>query len=270
MLTNYQKAVDNIRQDLKNYIIKNNIKSLVLGVSGGIDSGLCTALARPVCDEIGIELIGYSIRIQTNKDEEIERAKKIGDYFCTNFSEIDLTGLFLTQAKEIEGDEYDPEGDKEYKIRMGNIKARSRMIYLYNQARKHNGMVLSTDNYTELLLGFWTLHGDVGDYGMIQNLWKTEVYNMAKYLAEEYSKAGDEEKAGALIACVDATPTDGLGITNSDLDQLGASNYEEVDNILMEYLETGKIINKEVISRHTVTQFKRENPYNTPREIILK
>ena len=270
MLQNYQKAISNIRQDLKNYITKNNIKSLILGVSGGIDSGLCAALSKPVCDELGIALIGYSIRILGNKQEEIERAKNIGKNFCTRFSEVDLTGLFYELVKNIEEGEYNAEGDKDYKIRMGNIKARSRMIYLYDKARKYKGLVLSTDNYTELLLGFWTLHGDVGDYGMIQKLWKTEVYAMAGYLAEAYEMPGENKKAESLHACISATPTDGLGITNSDLDQLGASSYEEVDNILREFMRTGNNLNNEVVSRHLNSQFKRDNPYNMPREIIEK
>ena len=199
MLQNYKNPIKNIRQDLKKYILDNNIKSLVLGISGGIDSTLCAVLAKPVCDNLKIELIGYSIEITGNKKEEISRAKNIGDNFCSQFTEIDLTNLFYTQAKEIEGEKYNPDSDKEYKIRMGNIKARSRMIYLYNQASKHKGMVLSTDNYTELLLGFWTLHGDVGDYGMIQNLWKTEVYAMAKFMSEEYKNSDQNKLANAIL-----------------------------------------------------------------------
>jgi NAD+ synthetase len=268
MLENYQKAVDNIREDIKTYITKNNIKSLVLGVSGGIDSALCAVLAEPICKELNFPLLGYSIRIQTNKDEEISRAKNIGENFCSEFKEIDLSNLFLTTVKELENEEYDQTGNKEYKIRMGNIKARLRMIYLYNQARKNNGLVLSTDNYTELLLGFWTLHGDVGDFGMIQKLWKTEVYGMSRYLADIFKTNNETDKAAALIACVEAVPTDGLGITNSDLDQLGANSYEEVDKILIEFLQSGQTLNKDVIGRHTASQFKRDNPYNTPREII--
>ncbi len=96
-----------------------------------------------------------------------------------------------------------------------------------------HGMVLSTDNYTELLLGFWTLHGDVGDYGMIQNLWKTEVYAMARYIVNNL----DNKKAkNALQLCIDAVATDGLGITNNDLEQIQAKTYEEVDQILLKMI----------------------------------
>ena len=105
------------------------------------------------------------------------------------------------------------------------------MIYLYDIAQEHNGLVLSTDNWTELMLGFWTLHGDCGDYGMIQNLWKTEVYEMASTFVENL----EEKRSRALLDCIEAIPTDGLGISASDLDQIGAESYKEVDEILQNF-----------------------------------
>jgi len=266
----YKKAAENIRGILKEYIIQSGLKSLVIGQSGGIDSALCTVLAKPVCDELGIPLISRSITIVTNKPEEFERANAIGKHFTHNYKYIDLSEAFYALEKMVVEDfESEDKNAFDYKIRLGNVKARTRMIYLYELAGKHKGMVLSTDNYTELLLGFWTLHGDVGDYGMIQNLWKTEVYDMAKFLASEME---NKEAAEALLACVRATPTDGLGITNSDLDQIGAASYSEVDQILkrveagdLQGLETNK-----VYLRNKNSAFKRSNPYNIPRELILK
>lgn len=61
-------------------------------------------------------------------------------------------------------------------IANGNLQARCRMIHLYDLAGIHGGLVMSTDNQTEYQLGFWTIHGDVGDFDPIQDLWKTEVY----------------------------------------------------------------------------------------------
>ena len=56
------------------------------------------------------------------------------------------------------------------------------MIYLYNLASIYNGLVISTDNQTEYQLGFWTIHGDVGDFAQILGQWKTEVFELAKWL----------------------------------------------------------------------------------------
>lgn len=113
-------------------------------------------------------------------------------------------------------------------IANGNIQARLRMIYLYNLASIHNGLVMSTDNQTEYQLGFWTIHGDVGD--PIQDLWKTEVYQLAEWLKLFYYTDGD--KAVAIGESIKLTPTDGLGISNSDLDQIGAKSYNDVDRVL--------------------------------------
>ena len=267
-ITDYQKAVENIRSHLKNYLLTHNLKSMVVGVSGGIDSALTAALASKVALELNMPFFARSITIESNKPDEVERSIMVGKAFATDFRHVDLTEAYhLLRPFIVEDFDKENTEDRSFKIRMGNVKARLRMIYLYDLAAKNKGLVLSTDNYTELLLGFWTLHGDVGDLGMIQNLWKTEVYEMAKWIAENEA---NEEQAKALWSCINAIPTDGLGITNSDLDQLGAASYSEVDKILQAYLSGDKTLeNHSVIKRHLTTSFKRNNPYNFPREIIL-
>jgi len=270
MISDYKQAVDNIRAHLKKYLVDNNLKSMVVGVSGGIDSALTAALAYPVAKELNIPLLTRSITIETNKRDEIERSILVGEAFGDNFRHVDLTEAYRNLAPYIIEDfDKEEQNSLDFKIRTGNIKARLRMLYLYDLAAKNKGLVLSTDNYTELLLGFWTLHGDVGDLGMIQNLWKTEVYQMSKYLVENEL---NDNQAKALQACIDATPTDGLGITNSDLEQLQASSYSEVDNILQSYVIRGENKYKDhpVVQRYHKSMYKRNNPYNFPREIITQ
>ena len=270
----YDKITDNIRNKLRNYITTNKIESLVIGISGGIDSALCAALAKPICDELKIPLIGRSLPASTNKNEEVVRANNIGVLFCNDFEEYNISSycekllpLAIGAADDVKG----------MKIRQGNIMARIRMIILYNLALKHKGLVLSTDNYTEYLLGFWTLHGDVGDYGMMQNLWKTEVYELAEYLINDSSTELTRLQRESLQSCVDAVPTDGLGITNSDLDQLGAPTYKEVDEILQRYLKAKKKMKYDpeikvhpVLQRYERTHYKRNNPANISREELLE
>jgi len=272
-----------IRRQMFHYIKDAGLKSLVIGVSGGIDSAVVCALAKPVCDDLGIKLIGRSIPISTNKSDEIDRARMIGEAYCHDFEEVELDEQFGHIRTKLMGT-IQP-NTLEEKIRAGNIKARLRMILLYDIAQANGGMVLSTDNYTELMVGFWTLHGDVGDYGPIQSLWKTEVYELAEYLASENY---DSKTYNAMVACKVANPTDGLGVNNSDLDQLGAKDYTEVDNILQEYFDwihmkglvfndmilrvEGHILRLEkhpVIQRHLRTQFKRDNPFNIARKDII-
>jgi len=266
----YAYAVKKMQNIFRQYLIDNNRKAVVIGMSGGIDSALTAALAGQVCAELEIPLVGRSLPIMTNKPDEVERAARAGKIFCSNFGEKDLTSAY-TALHELM-DDIDASSDEQLtltvKIREGNIKARTRMIYLYDLARKNDGLVLSTDNYTELMLGFWTLHGDVGDFGLLQNIWKTEVYEMARFLC----RAGlDDDAIQILKDTITAVPTDGLGITNSDLDQLGAGSYEEVDKILMTYLSGSRkeYMNHPVIIRHLTSVYKRANPVNIARKDIL-
>jgi NAD+ synthetase len=293
----YSKTVENLRKLLRDYILKSQVKSLVIGISGGIDSALVVALAKPVVDELEIPLIGRSISIQTNKEDEKERARLVGNAFCTDFKEIDLTEQYLI-LREFDDMEGISEYDVAYKIRMGNIKARMRMTYLYNLASKTSGLVLGTENKTEYNLAFFTLHGDSGtDLEPIEGLWKTEVYGMAEYLIE--NEINSTEGKNALELCIKCNATDGLGISNTDLDQIlpdwkdrhtnTRSGYAEVDEIFLSYFETldkmnsvtsiyekSKLIsllnlmsNSPVIQRHIKTDFKRNHPYKIKREDIV-
>jgi len=269
---NSARIIKNIRFELDSYLKHNlSLKTLVIGISGGLDSAICAALARPICDLNHISLIGRSIPIKTNKDDEIKRAKEIGIIFCHDFKEVNIETLYDCTVSSINYFEYEPQNDNFNKIRLGNIKARLRMIYLYNLAYATQGLVLSTDNLTEYLLGFWTINGDTGDFGMIQNLWKTEVYKISRFLVQTLRDENKEIAADALYSAIIATPTDGLGITNSDLDQIGASSYEDVDEILQDYASKPDSIykNHPVIQRHLKSQFKRKIPINIPRDTTL-
>ena len=267
------KLIVNIRNELRSYIQENNIKSLILGISGGIDSTLCAILAKPVCKELNIPLIGRSLPSSTNNKSENDRAKLIGERFCTEFKEVNINETFY-RIYDICDDNHDvlPPESKDA-ILSGNMKARIRMILLYDLAGGNDGLVLSTDNYTEYLLGFWTLHGDVGDFGMIQSFWKTEVYNMVEWIRDnKFQDFGDmifKEKE-ILSKVLNADATDGNGITNTDLDQImpewkGTSRdgYKEIDKILINFLNSGSgDLDDPVIHRYLKTDFKRNNPYN--------
>lgn len=275
---NPEKTTEYIRGMLADYLAKYQaLESLVIGVSGGIDSALCCALAKPVCEKAGVKLIGRSLPIISNESDEIHRAKLVGNAFCHDFEEVDLGHVFHHLRSDVvltNGiDEFASEQDEfKAKVRMGNVKARIRMIYLYDLAQYKNGLVLSTDNFTELLLGFWTLHGDVGDLGMIQNLWKTEVYDLASYIASDcvYGKAYDN-RAEALKLCIEANPTDGLGVASGDLEQFGVKSYEEVDRVLKDLVGGNEVDpTNPVIMRYHNAGYKRDNPFNFPRSVVAE
>ncbi len=251
-----------IRDVMMRYVENSHLKSLVLGISGGIDSALCAALLKPVCEDLHIPLIGRSITIETNHDDEIARSIAVGEAFCHDFQHLDLTDAYFENRKLL----VNLDDTHLSKMRQGNMKARMRMLVLFDLAQLHHGMVVSTDNYTEYLTGFWTLHGDVGDYAPIQHLWKTEVYALSTFLLGEEN----EQQRRALQSCIDATPVDGLGISKSDCDQLGVPNYFEADRIFARFFSgDNSLRDHTLIKRYFASEYKRHNPANISRSVLI-
>jgi len=257
------RFASNIRKQVDSYIRDNNLQSLVLGISGGIDSAVCAALLKPVCERCNIPLIGRSITIETNKPDEIERSLKVGENFCHNFEYLDVTQTFLENKKNL----ICLDDSMLFKLRQGNLKARMRMMLLYDLAQLYRGIVIATDNFTEYLTGFWTLHGDVGDYAPILNLWKTEVFALATCLLSECN----EKQKEALQWCINAVPVDGLGISSCDCEQLSVNDYFEADKLFTRYFSGEKELETHpLIKRYQQSHYKRRNSVIISREEIMK
>jgi len=256
-----------IVKGLFNYSQKYKINTAVIGVSGGVDSALTAALFKAA----GWKVIGVTMPIH-QLQEETDRGIEACTHLGLEHLHIDLTDQYeklLTSVSQYDLKIKDPACS----IRRGNLRVRSRMITVYNIASMYSGLVASTDNFSELAAGFWTLHGDVGDLAPIQSLNKSwevpklaEIYNVPK-------------------ATVFATPTDGLGISKGDEDQFGFS-YLEFDIILLrlcqcfttfnnrsqilEYLQVPDLelayVNR-ILDRIRMSSFKRQNPFNLPHPL---
>lgn len=252
---NYEKVFNTLVDKTAEYLTKNNLKAMVLGISGGIDSTVVAAICHEVSKKTGIPLIGRSLPIK-NKNDEFDVSKLVGEAFCDEFKVCPMTRLYHAALKEVYQVENMERHESTYtieeleqangqtKVANGNIQARLRMMFLYNLASIHKGLVMSTDNQTEYQLGFWTIHGDVGDFDPIQDLWKTEVYELARWLVTRYQNIAEfpnrecwENRAWkAIVESIKLIPTDGLGISNSDLEQIGAKDYATVDDILSRFI----------------------------------
>lgn len=295
----YEKVFNTLVDETEKYLKEHSIQAMVLGISGGIDSTVTAAICSEVNKRTGIPLIGRSLPIN-NKDDEFNTSKLVGEAFCNDFKVLKIGGLYWNTLSDLCEDAGDisagdfstiqclEEMPSRTPIANGNLQARLRMIYLYDLASRNKGIVISTDNQTEYQLGFWTLHGDVGDFNPLFGLWKTEVYVLAHWLIAEYGIRKEDNKYNALLESARLTPTDGLGISNSDLEQIGAKSYSEIDDILQEfeafqylfpkqlagmtlkekakefldnqemlYIEPEVII--KVIDRHVKSEFKRKN-----------
>ena len=268
-ITDYGKVFETLIEKTEEYVLGNNLHAMVLGISGGIDSTVVAAICHEVSKRTNIPLIGRSLPTKFNKEEEISTANLVGKAFCTDYKVANLNRVYYTFLSQImisEKEDTDWDVDNsgnivrvntegfQTPIANGNIQARLRMIYLYNLASIHGGLVMDTDNLTENNLGYFTIHGDVGDFNPLGGLWKTEVFKLAEWLLDTYnfrvldfhlgpvnkpvpteiSEASN--KGTAIKESLKLKPTAGLGITDSDLDEIGADSYEQVDSILQEIL----------------------------------
>ena len=251
-----RKLISNLVQ----YKTLNNIDTVFVGMSGGIDSALTASLFKAA----GWQVHGVVMPINQKKEETDRGVEACGSLGITQHF-VDLTPAFESMTNFYEEHDIDVYrvGDNDSIKRAGNIKARLRMITLYNLASLHGGMVASTDNFSELAAGFWTLHGDVGDVAPIQSLSKSwEVPAMAEYMDVPDS-------------IIEAVPTDGLGITDKDEDQFGFS-YLQFDIALLSMMHNFNCVgptakDQEILdvvkNRISNTVFKRTNPLNLPHPL---
>ena len=207
---------------LKKYALEHNKDSLIIGVSGGIDSAVTSTL----CAETNIKTIVISMPIHQNS-EELLRANKHINWLKKNYSniesvEIDLSNIF-NQFKQTLGKDF------QNTLALANTRARIRMTTLYQIAGSKNGLVIGTGNKIEdFCIGFFTKHGDGGvDLSPIGDLMKSEVFLLAK----ELNIISEIQKAA---------PTDGLwNDERTDEEQIGAT-YKELESAIQNLAEKKK------------------------------
>jgi NAD+ synthase len=208
---------------IKTYAKANKISALVVGISGGIDSSVVSAL----CARTGLKTIVVQMPIRQNKklnNRSSMQATWLLEHHPDNVMHMsmDLTPVFSAFEKKVdsfcnvEDDTYDT-----YKLASANSRSRLRMMTLYQIAQCHGGIVVGTGNKVEDFgVGFFTKYGDGGvDISPIGDCLKTEVWDMGREL-------------GLPQEIIDAPPTDGLWDDGrTDEDQLGMS-YPELERAM--------------------------------------
>jgi len=200
---------------IRDYARKAGVDTLVVGISGGIDSSVVSAL----CAQTGLKTIVVQMPIRQNKKLNNLSSAQAG-WLLENHPDnvvhmnMDLTPVFGAFEKKIT-----PFGDSE--LAFANSRARLRMMTLYQIAQSHGGIVVGTGNKVEDFgVGFFTKYGDGGvDISPIGDCMKTEVCAMGQEL-------------GLLQDIINAPPTDGLWADGrNDEDQLGMT-YPELEKAM--------------------------------------
>lgn len=240
-ITNYTNLENRIVQWLSDYAEKYNIKSFVVGVSGGIDSAVSSTLAAKT------GLPTYAIGMPIHQKEEQETLSDAHlEWLQSNFSNViinkfDLTKVFETfkfTMRELGTDTH----------ALANSRSRIRMVTLYQVATSVGGIVVGTGNKVEDYgVGFYTKYGDGGvDIAPIADLYKTEVWELGRHF-------------GVDQRIIDASPTDGLWDDGrTDEDQIGAS-YAELE----EAMETGSGPGLEALIKFSQMNQHKMNPIPT-------
>ena len=189
---------------------KTGAKGYVLGVSGGIDSAVVLRLA---VGAVGKEkVLGLIMPEKDSPRGDLEDAMMLCELEGVQHRIIDISDAVESFSRAV-GTKIDRGG-------LANIKARCRMILLYHFAGKDERLVLGTSNKSELLIGYFTKHGDGGvDLEPIGDLYKTEVRQLAKVL-------GIPEKI------IGRAPSAGLWPEQTDEKEIGMS-YEDLDSVLL-------------------------------------
>lgn len=226
----YAQVWENTVTAIADYLNKNKLESMILGVSGGIDSTVNAAIGCEVYKRTGKKLIGLSLMTSTNEADEDYAASLVGSEFCTEYVKCSMEHEY----KDFDNMCVHISGPSD-SVAKGNIKARMRMMILFDASAKHKGIVFSGANQTEVLLGFSTLGADsLGAIAPISRLFKSQVYEFAHWIKDNiYLGSLALEKSIAL------NPTDGNGVAaGGDLGQIAPGRtYNDVDDILITYLE---------------------------------
>jgi len=206
---NILKVRNQLVEFIKAEVNNRGFSKVVIGLSGGLDSTVTVYLAIKA---LGVNNVtGILLPYGKNMITDLTLAKLVAENLKIKTVEINI-GPVVNELSSLVGADED-------KVRKGNIMARMRMIILYDQSRLFNALVLGTSNKSEMLLGYYTLWGDMAcAIAPLGNLYKTQVRNLAYYL-------------GVPQTIIKKPPSAGLWEGQLDEEELGFT-YEEVDRIL--------------------------------------
>jgi NAD+ synthase len=216
---------------LRDYVQKNGFPGVLLGVSGGIDSALCAAIAVDAlgADRVRGVMLPFRFTAQVSLDDAEKLAHALGIRYevlpiaqaVNSFEEI-LSGTFAGLPRDITEE---------------NLQARTRGTLLMAISNKTGAMVVTTGNKSEMSVGYATLYGDMnGGFNPIKDIYKTEVFRLSS-LRNSWKPVGARGPTGEVIPVniITRPPTAELRENQTDQDSLPP--YDMLDAILERLVE---------------------------------
>ncbi len=216
--------IDRVSREISGFIesslIESNAKGLVIGLSGGLDSSTTAQLCSRVVNTS--KILGLIMPSQTTSKADVDDAIGLAEEIGIKHKIIEIDPLIEPVQNVCSRSPL----NENNKMAGANLKARMRMLILYYHANALNRLVVGTGNRTELLVGYFTKHGDGGvDILPIGGLYKTDVWGLASHL-------------GVNQDIIDKDPTAGLWPGQTDEKELGIK-YKLLDEILYLMTEDG-------------------------------
>ena len=207
---------------LRDYIEKNGFRSVVLGLSGGIDSALVAAIA---VDALGAKRVnGVAMPSKYSSEHSIEDAQEFAKNTGIHFRTVAISPMVDSYMANLTLKGLAEE----------NLQARVRGTTLMGISNQEGHLVLATGNKSELAVGYSTLYGDaVGGYAPIKDVYKTDVWALARWRNAQAIAAG--EVAPIPARSITKEPSAELRPDQKDTDSL--PDYELLDKILMRYVD---------------------------------
>src|ERR1700758_3874336 len=239
---------------LRDYVDKNRFRGVVIGLSGGVDSALCAALA---VDAIGAERVRcVMLPYRYTSQESLDDAKAIAQALGVHYDMVPIESAVQGLEAALSG----VFGDAKRDVTEENLQARARGVILMAISNKFGLMVVTTGNKSEMSVGYATLYGDMnGGYNPVKDLYKTEIYRLAK-LRNAWRPDGALGPGGTVIPenILTRAPTAELRENQTDQDTLPP--YDVLDGILERLVEREEPIAKIVeagFDRATVVKVER-------------
>ncbi len=249
---------ERIKRFISEYVENAGKSGIVLGMSGGIDSNAIAALSGLSIG--GERVLGLMLpERETYNPRDIDDARIVAKKFGleTQICDITLTleGFYRTIPRFEGGD----------KLSKGNIKARTRMIYLYYYANKFNRIVCGSSDKSETMMGYFTKWGDgAADISPIMDLYKTQVRKLAVHLGIP-AKLAEKPSTPALWPRQLAETELGIKYETLDLILFGLERFMTIEEIAHQLRVRNSLV-KKVKARWLATEHKRGMPLTAKLE----